>query len=321
MLEGLELDDRRECLSILFEFAGGPRAAGSRSPLTARLHKTMAEPLAGDERETLQAAVRELCARANAEVFDRILPEVAAALGESQAQLWFTPLVEVAAQADAEQLEVLWPHLANQVLLGPRTRTSQHFAAAVEPIARLPRAKMGAGIRRLQHLDALLEGRVARHAFAPPRAELAGFYVVLLGTTHASLIGAHLLAHLRTHPDKWPGARALACIRNCDRECCELLSRMFAAQSKFERHQVELACARVLAAKLEAVPREARAEAWLAPALEWLGQFDLREVAALLERIVGERRMILVPQWPTACREAASRALARVRARTTDPYR
>ena len=315
VLEGLEFDDRRECLSILFELGGGTRVTGSKRVLADRLRKLLSEPLAGGEHETVQAAIKELCARANAQTFDSILPEIAAALGEGQSQVWLAALVEAAAALDVERLEVLWPHLANQILLGPRTRTSPYFAAAVAQVARLPRAKIIGAVRRLQHLEALLENKVARHAFAPPRAELANLYVALLGTMHAELVGAHLHGHLRAHPDKWPGARALACMRSADRECCELLARMFGAQSKSERMQVELAAARTLASKVESLPRESRNDAWIAPALEWLGQFDSSEIAALLGRIVGERRMLLVAQWPTACREAAARALARVRAR------
>jgi hypothetical protein len=314
-LEGLELDDRRECLSILFELGGGTRVAGSKKVLTDRLRKLLSEPLAGGERETVQAAIKELCARANAQTFDAILPEIAAALGESQSPVWLAALIEAAVALDVEHLEVLWPHLANQVLLGPRTRTSPYFAATIEQVARLPRAKMSGPIRRLQHLEALFDNKVARHAFAPPRAELAHFYVALLGTTHAQLVGAQLHAQLRTHADKWPGARALACMRSADRECCELMARMLGAQSKTERLQVELAAARTLASKLESLPRESRNEAWIAPTLDWLGQFDSSEIAALLGRIVGERRMLLVAQWPNPCREAAARALARVRAR------
>jgi hypothetical protein len=43
----------------------------------------------------------------------------------------------VAAQADLARLEVLWPHLANQVLLGASVHNGAQYNSIVEQVAAL----------------------------------------------------------------------------------------------------------------------------------------------------------------------------------------
>jgi hypothetical protein len=54
------------------------------------------------------------------------------------------------------------------------------------------------------------------------------------------------------------------------------------------------------------LPPARRDEAWVAPAVEWLGRLAPESARALLARIVNERRLVFFRVWPPACRRAAA---------------
>ena len=56
-------------------------------------------------------------------------------------------------------------------------------------------------------------------------------------------------------------------------------------------------------------------EAWVVKTIRATPQMQVEETRALLERIIAEKRMYIVPKWPNGCRQAATAALEQLKRR------
>ena len=62
-----------------------------------------------------------------------------------------------------------------------------------------------------------------------------------------------------------------------------------------------------------------RDDPWVRQAITWLGRLDPKKSKALLNKIINEKKYLVLPVWPAECRQAAQDALAdRTRDRATD---
>lgn len=317
MLDGLEREDRRECLSILLATLAGKCDPAAAAAVIARFRALLLTPLEPAERELLADSLAELCARLDAAAIDVFLPALASALGGAYAGTIDAAICAAARAGDDDRLEILWPHLANEALLGSRTCSTSSYAAILEQVQRLPRARLPSAMRRLLRLEAAGEGKIERHAFRPPRPELGPLYAALLESPAGARVAALLLAAIRERPSGHPAAELIATFEECHGECRALLARMFAAEDARAARDVELRAGRAIARRLELLPAESGGEPWVRAAIEALGKHGIEGAEPALRRIANERRWLVFPRWPASCRAAAARALGALARRET----
>jgi len=53
-----------------------------------------------------------------------------------------------------------------------------------------------------------------------------------------------------------------------------------------------------------------RDDPWVREAITWLGKLDPKRSKALLNKIINEKKYLVLPVWPAECRQAARDALA-----------
>lgn len=309
-MANLEREDRSEVIAILLTEVGSVESDAQASRCSERLAAVLQGPRTHREERTMLHALGALLACGNEHALDRALPAVAAALGDEATEAWLRPAVDCASNCVPGRLAPLWPHLANQVLLGPRFASEMTLTRAVEQLARLPAGGMPLCMMRLAGLSALSGGKVSRFAFEGPREGLTMFYAALLRSPHAELAGQWLLESLKANPPPWNGGVVFQGFVHCDAACRELLYDLARRGSLREAEAPTRAEAvRVLARRILTLSVAEAEEAWVVPAIEALAAEPGKEGLRALRRILDERRHLLLSAWPAACRQAAARAL------------
>ncbi|MDX2472592.1 MAG: hypothetical protein QNL91_02695, partial [Candidatus Krumholzibacteria bacterium] len=68
----------------------------------------------------------------------------------------------------------------------------------------------------------------------------------------------------------------------------------------------------LLKSTLYRLPAERRGEPWVTEAIRWLGKLGTSKSRTVLKKILNEKKLLVIPAWPAACRDAARDALAGV---------
>ncbi|MBN2170226.1 MAG: hypothetical protein JW819_02765 [Candidatus Krumholzibacteriota bacterium] len=311
-LDTLAPPDRAEYLSVLLRFlleSGEGKAAPPRD-LAAQLAECLAGEASPREAQVLVMALGELLARGDTSQADRILPLILGPLradGTVLARL----LLALGEDAGPDAQEALWPHLVDVVLLGATggdaglQRRLHRLAASLEP-ARALRA-----LRRLEHRDALLEGRLATQLLRPPPQTLYPVFALLLRSSRAPIVAGQLQEGLRARPPSWITKGLLDLPASGASRQRDLLTAVLRGREDPEGlHRAEGA---TLREALGALPRERRDEPWVGAMLARLAAHPGKATEALLERVRRERRRLLWAAWPAPCRRAAAGALQALR--------
>lgn len=202
---------------------------------------------------------------------------------------------------------LLYPHAFHEILLGARRGEGPAQNMLHEFVGSYDPDRADVGFARLQRLDAVRLGRLARRFFAPtaPR-NLFPALARLVEAVPGSSICTWLLQCMQEDPPEWKGSqglRALSPHATAVRPIVLSILREDAWQNAAPALIQKLSAH--LAKRIETIPPERRQEPWVVSSLEALADLPSSEASALCKRILMERRFIFVPEWPAACRRAA----------------
>jgi hypothetical protein len=207
----------------------------------------------------------------------------------------------------------LWPHAANDLLLGMPRASEAELAALCGLVGHIGFDEAIEQTGRVSALSAITCGSQSEQLFSVAPVKLRGLHAVLMRTEIADAHGTLLHRALARRPldeltavlmngiDRYePDDRLLfqSLLREAGRGVCSTRLREQASS--------------LLMRVLEELSVSERAEAWTPGAITWLGRLDRERAAPLLRRVIGERRWLVRRSWPAACRAAASTALSGV---------
>jgi hypothetical protein len=251
------------------------------------------------------------------DLVDRVLPPVLGAVRhrhpEQLADLW-----ERLWHVDATARPALWPHLVNDLLLGldpaPQSAVLQLWmeANAIDLEATPDLAT------RLGRLEALAgEGTAARlgDLMLVPASRTGAVLSVLMGSRLAGRVGPLLHQALQRGQGSDLArvlAEALSEYEPAHRRFYADLARELGSETPSPR--LARQAAEVLTETLAELTPAERREPWTATAIAWLPTLAGAGARPTLTRILKQRRLLVLPAWPAACREAAGEALERLRA-------
>lgn len=259
----------------------------------------------------------EVCRAAVAEALDSGFPEwtgklvtnLSVALRRGRPQLIGTFWRGVREEARNEDLLVLWPYLLNDLLLGmgtsdaAATRDLLLWAGQLTPETALTQ------VPRLREQPAMRARRVVGDLFKLPLALLYPVHLALSRTRLRRWLSRGLYASMRARPFN-PVVKALVATLEFDPENLDFyLELVHEAGQKQMSPELANRCATLLLGMLENLPPGRRREGWVPAALEGLGQLQVAEARPFLSEVLRARRWMILPAWPTACREVARFAL------------
>lgn len=209
----------------------------------------------------------------------------------------------------------LWATIINEMLLvGRSAEQRQLFAELARLVAAVPVATVREELLRLEEMAAVKGRRIATDIFDSEVKEAYPVYATLLRTSTKTAIAARLLQGLGATSPDWFIA-ALAPLLDPSRQ--EHLQLLHAYLQAAPREQfptpLRILAGQVVVERLPQVDEAARTEPWLVATIEATRELQVEGTRELLERIVSEKKMVVVPRWPAACRQAAAQTLPRLK--------
>jgi len=203
----------------------------------------------------------------------------------------------------------VWPFTVNDILLGMTWDDPLAMLALYGAVSRVPVAGNSQIRYKLENLSALREGILADDIFDPPPPLLFPVLHLLIGTSLSPVLGPllhdHLLA-LQTHPLSVVMLEAAAEYHPGNRVVYMAILEQ-GVRGRLTARMLELG-PRMLSLALLRLPPGERSEPWLAGAIEWLARLAPESAAPVLEKIVSEKKLMVIPAWPKHLREAAEKA-------------
>lgn len=313
-------EDRRETVSMLCGLLTEKTGASARRRLRGDLERLVAGGLGADELGVLHGAAAAL-------VRGPLKPEELAGLSDLVRAYRLAPdgstlsfLLGLDDACPPRNREAFWPLLANEVLLGGEGESPEIVAVAQ---ARLDPLPDGPGLQRalddLRGREAVAEERFDDHLVRSPPQPLTGLLSALLRHGGDDALVRRLRAGLHARPASWLCACVLPLIDPANGAHGELYALMLEQiHEKQALPQLKILAREMLLDRLSTLTSERRGDDWVPGSILVLGRLPGDGVSGLLERVLRERRRVLLPAWPRACREAAAAALARIRARTEE---
>jgi hypothetical protein len=273
-----------------------------------------AEALTPNALTSLRSGLQQLAIGLDAAGSDAVISALLHGLRQQRPGAASEFLAQWIAIGDETALLALHPHALHEILLGARRGEGPAQALLHDFVSRFDASRADPGFTRLQRLEAVRLGRLARRFFAPsPPRPLFPLLARLVEAVPGSAMCTWLLQCLQEDPPAWKGAHALRALTphaTATRPIVLAILREDAWDQASPALQQKLSS--YLAKKIESLSPERRAEPWVITALEALGDLPSPEAAALGQRVLSERRFGFVPQWSGACRKAARALTSRV---------
>ena len=271
------------------------------------LNKTRLVP---DAREGIVRAVAGALSMEDPEAVTRAMDLIWAPLkaahpdlvGDLWCDLWpfFTP----AGQDNA------WPYLVNDLLLGVVFSDPIAKAVLLDRLSRIEALDRKDLIYKLEDLPALQNGEFDEAVFEAKPPLLYPVFKVLVGSSISATFGPQL--HCRLLLDK-PNELSVLLLECVDgyQPINRGLYHLILDQGIHEAVRRDLAreAAPILEDTLKDLHYDYLKEDWVPGAIDWLGQVGREQSLEVLDMIVTEKKLKIIPAWPRSCRRIARRAV------------
>jgi hypothetical protein len=232
-----------------------------------------------------------------------------AAPGDSMT--FFLKIIESCKEAEAD---LLWPFVLNEQLMCGSSGNIDVYRRIYVYLTVLPWQKMVQSLPVLQGLDAFTRGPVSSDIFAEIAPSCYPLCAFLLRTALGPQIREQLIAGLKNSSSD-------ALIRSL----APLLDPALAEHKTFLdsylrrpplselSEGMKAMAGNLIVEKLTLLPQEQRDQSWVPEAINTLGGLPSGKVLDLLNQIINNKRLLVIPEWPLACRKSAEEAKKMVR--------
>ena len=238
------------------------------------------------------------------------------ALRHSEHATPLTLLGDVCRDCSPATLAILWPYVVNEILVSGKRPDPKAFRELCDVVASLPQEAMEKGLPKLTRLEVLRDKHIAMDVFEPLPAVLYPVFAQLLGSPRAAFVGERLVRGLRRAPPGWIGEAVVPLLDRFHpkyrRFLVELLRR-----SDHQKPAAALtkSAGSIVNDLLPAVPHKQRRQSWVPVTIRAVSRLPVADARVLLHGIIHGRRLLIFPEWPTACRQAAREVLMELKSR------
>jgi hypothetical protein len=307
--ETLEPEDRGEYLAILFQILASSPTAEIVQRTLVDMKAHLGSRLTQREHRVLSRAVPELLAKADYALLDQVLPIIIRYLRRTGIDAVVRFLVQLSDTIAATDREALWPHVVNETLLGQEHGDPLMTGKLRRWSGLLSEEAMRRGMRRLENLEALAEGRISHwifHAPISPVTLLFPVFAQLLYSSQAQLVGNNLMRTFRERPPQWIGAEIFQLIDDYKPKYRKFLLQLL-QEKALEQASPDLQAQTVdmLVTTLEALPVKRRGDPLVWQSIRALGNLPAQRAKSILQEIVTAKKLLFFPEWPSPCRREA----------------
>ena len=309
--------DRCDELAILLQMMQFPLAATSTEGLHNSLRDILAAPLSPRMVDVLIKGILHLTKTVEDEKLEETVAFFSRQLRGSATFSSQSFLIVLCRQLPHKVLELLWTTLINELLAVGRTAKEGHvFKELARLAASIPGQAMVNRLLQLEEIDAIREKRIAGNIFDPELKEAYPIYAILLETSMRTTIASRVLEELRAAPPDWLIA-AVAPLLDLSRPHHQqiLYTYLHIAQRQKLSVALQVMAGNLVVERLAGLEDTAKSPPWVINAIEVTPQLHVEGTRDLLERIISEKKFLVIPKWPAPCRQAAAHALQRLKSK------
>ncbi len=298
--------DAAEQLSILLYMLEEDRRPGVVDGIKARLYSRLSRALDEEETAAMGGWVESLCVGGRpVELADRLLPMLFEQLRRAAPACTIAVLLHALQAPRPPVVRTLWPHLAVELLYGLEGATEPTREQALGRMEEVPSDVLRGEASRFAVLVAAGRGRFSPRYLNTPRRRLRSFHELLLGLPDAADLAGQIVAAYRSAPPPNSPARALVAMRS-EEHAQRYLQRVLREDlDGGESQALRRMGAGIVAAALHALTRAERRAPWVPEAILALDSLRTPYSLEVVERILRSRRLLILWEWPAACRRAA----------------
>lgn len=309
--------DRCDELAILLQMMQFPLEASSIEGLQSSLRDILAAPLSPRMVDVLIKGTLHLTKTVQDEWLEETVAFISRQLRGSATFSSQSFLIVLCRQFPPEALELLWTTLINELLTVGRTSEEGHvFKELARLAASIPGQAMLNRLPRLEEIDAIREKRIVANIFDPELREAYPIYAVLLETSMRTTIASRVLEGLRAAPPDWLIAAVAPLIDSSQPHHQQILyTYLHIAQRQKLSVALQVMAGNLVVERLAGLEDTAKSAPWVTKTIEVTPQLQVEGTRQLLERIISEKKFLVIPKWPAPCRQAATRALQRLKSK------
>ncbi len=212
-------------------------------------------------------------------------------------------------------IERLWPTMINELLaVGRQAEQQRLFNELASIAAGIPGKVMRDQLLELEVIESIRERKIADDIFAPELRIAYPLYAVLLETSMRMQVASRVLAGLRAAPPDWLIEAVAPLMDLTLPEHVQFLQSYLAvAQQKRYPVSLHIMAGKLVVERLPMIDEAVRNLNWVVQTIKATAQLQVDGTRDLLEKILTEKKMIVVPKWPSPCREAATQTLKRLK--------
>jgi hypothetical protein len=319
ILQKLVAVDRSEELSILLQVAGKPVGQTGLDAVQNRLAAIVVTDLTRREEAVLIAGLVELSniAEENS-AFPKLIGLVLATLrSDDECPRSLNLLAKIWRNSANQHYPALWPLLVNELLLLGPEKGGDGFYECLEISSRLPIERMRQLRQGLEDTPVFREKSPAPEVFRPAYIYCYRLFAFLIETSLAENIAQQVVDGLAKDPQEWLAVAVMPWLDLQQPGHQDFLCRYLVEVSGKEPPlALKMAAGDLLAGYLTALDEGGRQAPWLPETIAAAARLPARSLPEVLTRVVEEKKLMVVPTWPKACRRAAGEALKVLKRKT-----
>jgi hypothetical protein len=218
---------------------------------------------------------------------------------------------------DPARLDAAWTVIVNELLMVGRNEKGEVFDRLAAIASSLPDEEMRRLWQRLEEMDVFQSKKMATDIFDPAARRSYRLFSFLLNTSMKKAISARILDALRAHPPDWMIEAVAPLLQPLVPNHMKFLQAyLLLARKSNEVPSSMLAMAGNLVVQhLPEVTDEQKGEPWVLKTIQAMPEMQVEQTRTVLNQIITEKRVMLMPKWPSACRKTANEAMARLKRR------
>jgi hypothetical protein len=215
-----------------------------------------------------------------------------------------------------DEVGILWPFAVNELLVSGNSAHDKTSGLLCTRLARLPWKEMIQALPILQSLEAFQRGQVAAGVFSELSPSCYPLCAFLLKTPIAAHIQGNVIAGLRNSTgDDLIKAVAPLLDASLPEHKNFLDKYLLHSTRRGAGDGLKVLAGDLIVRGLSVMPQDLREQPWVARTIGAMADFQGSGGRELLNQIVTAKRMLLLPEWPAACRKAAGEVLVKMRRR------
>ncbi len=305
--------DHREELAILLQLLQWKQEPAVEEKIRKNLRDILTTLLTVVETETLIRGIIHLSTRVDSSRFYDIMHFLVIVFRNTKNFSSQKFLVMICKKINPEVKTVLWPIIVNEILSSGRA--DQKVFTELIPIATvLSVSDMKIRWSELEVMDCFQEKKIATDIFDPKLKSTFPLFSFLLETTLKRQIGARILSGFVAKPQDWLIEAVAPLLQLSIPQHMKFLQiYLLIAQQEHFTTNILIAAGTLIVHQLPEISEQQMSEPWVIKTIQATPEIQVEETRSLLQHIIEEKRMYIVPKWPSACRRAAAIALEQLR--------